>query len=238
VACHREDDAHAGVNGAMCQDCHRVTEWLDVSFDHARDAQFALRGAHADVACESCHVEPVAVALPATQCFGCHADDDPHERQLGESCDGCHGEAAWTEEVRFDHDRARFPLLGKHDAAVCEDCHATPAFLDAPEQCVDCHLEDDVHERRLGGDCATCHNPNDWLAWSFDHDTQTSFALTGRHDGLDCHACHREPVDGAITLAGTCGSCHRRDDVHRGEFGDDCAQCHTTTSFRDLRELQ
>jgi hypothetical protein len=30
-------------------------------------------------------------------------------------------------------------------------------------------------------------------------------------------------------------SCHRNDDAHDGEFGRDCAQCHTTESFRDLR---
>jgi len=238
VACHREDDTHAGVNGTTCNDCHRVTEWLDVTFDHARDTEFALRGAHAELTCDGCHVQPVAVAMPANTCFGCHAEDDPHAGQLGEVCATCHGETLWAEDVRFDHDLATFPLLGTHDTATCESCHATPAFHDAPEQCVDCHREDDVHEQRLGASCGTCHNPNAWLAWQFDHDRQTAFALTGAHTGLDCHACHREPVAGAIALDSTCDTCHRADDVHRGEFGGDCAQCHTTESFLDLRELQ
>ena len=239
VACHREDDAHAGVNGNVCNDCHRVTEWLDVTFDHARDTEFALRGAHAELKCEGCHAEPVAVAVPSTVCFDCHAEDDPHAGQLGESCDSCHSDVqiAWPEGVRFDHDVTRFPLLGKHDALVCEDCHATPAFHDADDQCIDCHAEDDVHERRLGMACATCHNPNDWLAWLFDHDTLTDFALTGAHTGLTCHACHREPVEDEIVLDGACAACHRSDDVHRGEFRQDCGQCHTTESFRDLKEL-
>jgi hypothetical protein len=241
VACHREDDAHAGVNGDVCSACHRVTEWLDVTFDHARDTDFALRGAHAELTCDGCHVQPVAVAVPSTVCFDCHAEDDPHAGQLGESCDGCHSDTqlAWPEGVRFDHDLASFPLLGKHDPLMCDDCHATPAFHDADEQCVDCHVEDDVHERRLGSDCATCHNPQDWLAWVFDHDRQTSFALTGAHSGLDCRACHREPaVDGVVALQSACIACHRSDDQHRGEFGTDCAECHTTQSFRDLKELQ
>ncbi|HLF10799.1 MAG TPA: cytochrome C [Gammaproteobacteria bacterium] len=236
--CHLDDDAHDGINGAACNDCHRVTEWLDVTFDHARDADFPLNGAHAELTCMSCHVEPVATALPATTCFGCHAEDDSHQAQLGESCATCHGEVGWTQIVRFDHDLTRFPLVGRHGDAVCEDCHATHAFLDAAEQCVDCHLEDDVHERRLGLDCGLCHNPNDWLRWTFDHDRQTQFALTGAHDNLDCHACHREPVAGAIELSRSCGSCHRSDDVHSGEFGQDCARCHTTESFRALRVLQ
>jgi hypothetical protein len=238
VACHRENDPHKGVNGEMCQDCHRVTEWADVTFDHARDTMFALRGAHAALTCDGCHKQPVALAVPSTKCFDCHAEDDPHEQQLGEACGSCHVEVRWAEDVRFDHDLARFPLLGKHNDVVCADCHATPAFLNAPEQCIDCHAEDDIHKQRLGTACATCHNPNDWLAWTFDHDTQTDFALTGAHDGLDCHGCHREPVDGAIALDSTCATCHRNDDVHRGEFGTDCAECHTTESFRDLKELQ
>jgi hypothetical protein len=236
--CHQEDDTHDGVNGTVCNDCHRVTEWLDVTFDHARDADFALNGAHAELECASCHLEPVAAALPATGCFGCHAEDDPHESQLGEQCATCHSEIAWTQSLRFDHDLTRFPLLGRHAETVCEDCHASHAYLDAPEQCIDCHREDDAHERRLGQDCGLCHNPNDWLVWRFDHDRQTDFLLDGAHDDLECLACHRQPVDGAIRLDASCGSCHRGDDVHRGEFGFDCAQCHTTESFRALRELQ
>jgi hypothetical protein len=41
-----------------------------------------------------------------------------------------------------------------------------------------------------------------------------------------------------IRPSSSCGSCHRRDDVHDGEFGDDCAECHTTSSFRDLGVLR
>jgi hypothetical protein len=234
-ACHRDDDAHDGVNGVACSSCHRVTEWTDVTFDHARDAQFPLNGAHGQLTCESCHVQPVAAALPATTCVGCHAENDPHEQQLGQDCAACHAELAWTQDVRFDHDLTRFPLLGRHDELTCESCHATPAFHDADEQCVECHREDDVHAQRLGENCALCHNPNDWRRWTFDHDRQTDFMLTGAHEGLDCRACHRDVVVGAMSLAQTCNSCHRSDDVHDGEFGQDCEQCHTTESFDALR---
>lgn len=236
ASCHLEDDAHDGINGTECADCHQVTEWLDVTFDHARDADFALSGAHGELACMDCHVEPVATSLPATECVGCHIDDDPHAAQLGESCGSCHAELTWTDGVRFDHDFSSFPLLGRHDEVVCEDCHATPAFHDASESCVDCHVEEDAHNARLGPDCALCHTPLDWLVWRFDHDVQTDFPLDGAHAGLDCLGCHREPaVDGAIALAGTCVSCHRSDDVHRGQFGADCVECHTTESFDALR---
>jgi hypothetical protein len=118
--------------------------------------------------------------------------------------------------------------------AVCEDCHESRAFHDAPETCVDCHADDDAHAQQLGSDCALCHNPNDWLLWTFDHDAQTPFALTGAHADLDCLACHRQPVADAIVVPSACGSCHRADDVHDGEFGEDCAACHTTESFGAL----
>ena len=237
--CHEEDDSHDGINGSLCGDCHQATEWLDVTFDHERDAEFALHDAHADLACNDCHFDPVAVALPATDCFGCHDDDDPHEGQLGQECDSCHSEASFTPTIRFDHDLTRFPLLGRHAEVECDDCHETHAFLDAEDTCVSCHREDDIHERRLGDDCATCHTPNDWLLWVFDHDSQTDFPLTGSHTGLDCHACHREPaVDGVVAVSTECGGCHRSDDPHFGEFGQDCQECHTTESFGILRSLR
>ncbi len=237
--CHAEDDAHDGINGTACADCHQVTVWTEVLFDHERDADFALNGAHADIECASCHVEPVADALPATDCYGCHADDEPHELQLGEDCAACHAELEWTQDVRFDHDFTIFPLLGRHDEIACEDCHATPAFHDADEECIDCHLEDDAHEARLGRECADCHAPIDWTLWSFDHNARTDFRLEGAHESLQCESCHRTPApDGQIALSQSCASCHRSDDVHRGEFGNDCAECHTSVSFADLRTLQ
>lgn len=240
IGCHREDDAHDGINGTECAACHRETEWLDVRFDHAVDTAFPLNGAHAEVACSSCHREAVAVSLPANTCIGCHDGDDPHARQLGEDCASCHSELLWTEDVRFDHDLGQFPLLGVHAGAACDACHASPAFLDAPEQCVDCHAEDDVHDSRFGSDCGFCHSPVDWLVWRFDHDRQTEFPLDGVHRDLECSGCHRDAVTALaeIELATDCASCHRADDVHRGAFGDDCGVCHRPTSFGDLRAIQ
>jgi hypothetical protein len=38
-----------------------------------------------------------------------------------------------------------------------------------------------------------------------------------------------------IKLDTGCSSCHRKDDVHDGEFGPQCERCHTTESFKQLR---
>lgn len=238
-ACHRADDIHAGNHGDQCDGCHAPTRWPDVSFDHGLDTTFALRGAHSELVCTACHKGPVEAALPDSTCNGCHWNDDVHQAQLGENCATCHGETGWTADVRFDHDLTSFPLLGLHAAISCEACHASPAFHDAGSQCVDCHREDDVHESRLGPECATCHNPNDWLIWQFDHDAQTDFALDGAHAGLECLSCHQRAVGttAAVALSSACGSCHRGDDIHSGSFGTDCARCHTAESFMELKEL-
>lgn len=235
--CHAKDDVHKGVNGPKCADCHRATKWTDVTFDHAKSAHFALNGAHASLKCTDCHVQPAAVVKLGTRCVDCHRKDDPHEGQLGERCESCHAESHFDANVRFDHDLTSFPLLGKHASVKCDGCHATQKFHDAPGRCVDCHAKDDAHAKRLGSDCGLCHNPNGWRRWIFDH-AKTGFALDGAHAKADCLDCHRKPLAGAPKLATDCGSCHRGDDVHHGEFGQDCARCHTTTSFAAVRRLQ
>ena len=238
--CHAKDDAHDGRNGVQCANCHRVTDWKDVTFDHARDAHFALNGAHANLECKSCHTRPVADARLPEECAGCHAAEDAHQGRLGEACASCHGEVGWKTAVRFDHGLTQFPLLGKHADVACGNCHATKAFRDAPQKCIDCHAADDAHERRLGTDCAMCHNPGDWTRWVFEHDARTHFRLDGAHANLSCDSCHRAATrsGGMVKLATTCGSCHRNDDIHHGEFGQQCERCHVTDSFRALRGLE
>lgn len=234
-SCHRADDVHAGNNGTECDSCHAPTSWPEVSFDHATAAGFALNGAHGSLVCTACHRGPTETARPDPSCNSCHWTDDVHQSQLGTSCQDCHREDGWAESVRFDHDITDFPLLGLHAAVACESCHADPTFQNTPDECVDCHTADDVHEQKLGLDCGMCHNPNDWLIWQFDHNRQTDFALDGAHEGLDCHACHNRPVTDTVALSTSCGSCHRGDDIHASAFGMDCGRCHTTEAFSELR---
>jgi hypothetical protein len=234
-ACHRADDVHAGNNGLQCDTCHAPTSWPEVSFDHASDAGFALNGTHGTLACTACHRGSVETARPDPACNSCHWTDDVHQSRLGTSCQTCHSETGWGEAVRFDHDITEFPLLGLHAAVACEGCHADATFQDTPVQCIDCHEGDDVHSRKLGFDCAMCHNPNDWLIWVFDHGTRTEFPLDGAHENLDCLACHNRPVTDSVALSMSCGSCHRGDDIHATAFGMDCGLCHTTEAFEELR---
>ena len=230
AGCHEADDIHRGMFGAKCQDCHSAEAWNQVQFDHDR-TKFPLRAAHRKVSCDGCHsADPAKDNLPVT-CIGCHHKDDIHRGSFGPNCVSCHSETTWAQASNFDHDKTSFPLIGSHRSVACADCHKSNDFKAAPRFCQHCH-HDTFHKGRLGPDCASCHSPNGWLHWHFDHAAQTRFPLTGAHAGLDCHACHSQSVTGKPVLDALCVACHRKDDVHRGAFGQNCERCHSTNTFR------
>lgn len=232
--CHGVQDVHKGELGSRCETCHQPKTWKTVKFDHARDTKFALRGAHKTAKCNACHAgNTYDVELPTT-CNGCHGQQDPHKGSLGTSCARCHNESGWQKRVDFDHDMTRFPLIGLHAAVGCDSCHRSKSFKDTPRTCVACHA-DNEHKSRLGTECARCHTPNGWQRWTFDHQRESGFELTGAHAKRSCHACHSSPSSGRIKAPRTCIGCHSADDVHSGSFGQTCDTCHTTEDFRTPR---
>jgi len=238
VSCHLDDDDHDGHHGADCARCHSSETWEVIHFDHGQDTGHALLGAHGAIECNACHVQPIFdVELEGT-CVACHEDDDAHKGSEGIACSDCHSESTWEDEVFFDHGLTRFPLLGEHADTQCADCHDSHVFTDAPEQCIDCHRDDDDHNGRFGEACSTCHNPVDWKQWHFDHDERTDFALLGAHSAVVCEGCHRGSLSAQTRLGRQCADCHRNDDIHDGEFGPNCGQCHSADSFREARSLQ
>jgi hypothetical protein len=224
--CHQQQDKHQGTRGAKCESCHSTKAWAAVAFDHDTHTKFPLRGKHAAKACDSCHKsDPRAVKL-STTCGTCHAKDDVHKGKLGPDCQSCHNESGFAVGVLFDHSKTRFPLIGRHAAVGCGDCHQTKAYSDVPKSCVGCHAKTDSHEGRLGTDA-----PTGWKGVRFDHGRQTRFALTGRHAKATCYSCHTAKHVTKPTLSTDCYSCHKRQDKHRGAFGRNCAKCHTTQTF-------
>ena len=234
--CHRADDeakGHRGRFGDKCANCHGEDAWKPARFEHARDAHFPLRGKHAALKCESCHRGVLYRDKTGARCADCHQKDDRHRGQLGAQCESCHGERDWK-SARFDHNRSRFPLLGRHAGVECRACHASAAFKDARTDCVSCHRKNDVHKERLGPRCESCHNARDWRAWDFDH-ARTRYRLEGAHRKVACVDCHRAPAPAGIRLDFACVSCHARDDVHQSQFGARCERCHVTSSFKEVK---
>lgn len=235
IGCHAADDAHKGTRGQDCERCHTATAWKSVNFNHDTMTRFPLAGKHAALPCQSCHIRPASELKLSAECGACHAKDDAHAGKLGQACGRCHDSNSWRGKVRFDHDLTRFPLLGKHAQLACAACHSDKGFTARGLTCAACH-DDKHHLGALGtpASCRNCHNTLDWKTWSFDHDSATQFALTGRHKGLICSACHARAGDPA-KLGTQCVDCHRRNDVHHGGFGEDCERCHVTEGFNRIR---
>jgi hypothetical protein len=238
ASCHVEDDNHGGHLGTACETCHVSSGWEFVQFDHNTDTAHEIHGAHEELECVDCHIEPVFDVALQSGCNSCHAEDDPHAGTQGDECADCHNESSWPDDVFFDHGLTRFPLLGAHTDTECTACHESHVFRDASSACADCHHDDDPHNGRFTQDCASCHNPVDWLQWRFDHNRQTSFMLDGAHTDVACESCHRQSLAVQTTFGQRCGDCHRADDIHDGEFGFDCGRCHTADSFTDVRSIQ
>ncbi|GAA5181716.1 hypothetical protein GCM10025771_29280 [Niveibacterium umoris] len=234
VSCHRKDDqskGHKGRYGDRCETCHADTKWKDARFDHSKTA-YPLRGKHLEVRCDACHLVdfgPLKGSKIQQTCFACHQKDDKHKGQLGKDCAKCHDERRW-QGTAFDHARSRFPLVGSHTKVDCAKCHTTPAFRDAPSACIGCHERDDVHKKRFGTRCETCHSARSWAAWDFDH-ASTGFLLDGGHAKVQCDTCHEKEMTGKATRR-PCVACHTRDDVHEGGFGAQCDRCHVTANWK------
>jgi len=83
AGCH--DDVHRGQfieqgnSAAECEKCHHTAGWNQLSFDHNRDSQFALDGAHRKLPCNDCH-KPAMIAGQTAVRY----------RPLGKECIDCH----------------------------------------------------------------------------------------------------------------------------------------------------
>ncbi len=238
ISCHVEDDNHDAHNGQECGNCHNNSDWTESTFVHNLQTDYTLNGAHKEVLCNDCHIEPIFEAELNTTCDSCHLDDDAHEKSLGTQCENCHTEVSWQDPVFFDHDLTSFPLLGKHSEKECTDCHTNQAFGDTGSECTGCHKEEDPHRGYFSQVCGACHNPVGWDKVTFDHDLQTQFPLAGAHVRVSCEECHRSPLEKIKAIDGNCRTCHRAHDVHDGEFGTDCGRCHTADSFTEVRSIQ
>jgi hypothetical protein len=253
MGCHQ--DQHGGQVGSVCERCHVVAKWKDLShFDHAR-AKYPLNGAHERVACAKCH-KPEAIpgsdktriryaGIPFAQCQDCH--QDPHKGSFKAACASCHNERGWKSVTNspsaFDHSKTKYPLLGKHAAVACEKCHKTANFKQplAHEACKDCHQDahgGQFNQRADKGECASCHTVDGWKPTTFTvaSHAKSAYPLLGKHAAVVCEKCHR-PAGKATQYHvkfQACLDCHT--DVHKGQFAgaphkNRCEDCHTVQRF-------
>ncbi|MEQ1627921.1 MAG: cytochrome c3 family protein [Nitrospira sp.] len=230
-SCHKKDDYHKGIFSQKCETCHGEKDWKTSPFNHDKDTKYPLLGKHKTTKCESCHTVPVAKAKTPTACYACHKKDDKHENALGQACEQCHTEKEWKDTRLFEHNKTKFPLLGKHEKVDCKGCHPDRKYRPTPLTCHACHKKDDVHKGDYGEKCQTCHTDRTWKEITFDHDRDTKFALREKHRSVTCRGCHAGHLY-QDKLKTDCGSCHRKDDIHNAVFGVKCETCHSEKMWK------
>lgn len=247
--CHKDVGADmrtkAGFHGRLkpqaCNSCHtehkgrntQIASFDKKKFDHAQ-TDFQLRGKHQPLECEKCHVSGKKYREAALQCNGCHRKDDKHKGSLGVKCADCHSENSWK-EAKFDHGTTRFALSGKHANVKCDACHKAGNYKDAPRTCVGCHKKDDDakgHKGQFGEKCESCHGVNLWKTSTFNHDTDTKYALRGKHNSTVCTKCHTGNLY-RVKLSQACFACHAKDDKHKESLGKDCGSCHSERNWKE-----
>ena len=91
-----------------------------------------------------------------------------------------------------------------------------------------------VPHQTFPGDCGICHVPERWDVlkedFSFDHEQETGYPLTGAHARAVCLRCHndRGPVEAYASRG--CAGCHV--DPHQSTLGPDCLRCHDEENWR------
>ncbi|MBI3593644.1 MAG: cytochrome C [Nitrospirae bacterium] len=232
--CHIKDDYHKEALGKNCKECHNAKSWKEAKFDHAT-THFPLIGRHVTgkqgpVVCEKCHTAQNFTKTPK-ECFSCHEKEDKHKGSLGKVCESCHTAREWK-EIKFDHSKTDFPLVGKHEEAKCEKCHQPQKkFKETPKACFSCHQKEDKHKGSLGKNCETCHTAREWKEIKFDHN-KTDFKLEGKHIDTKCEKCHL-PLKKVKEAPKTCIGCHLKEDKHKGNLGKDCETCHTAKTWKE-----
>ncbi len=224
--CH--EDAHHGQFLAAykndCSRCHTEQAYTPSTFDIARHVatRFPLTGAHAAVPCRQCHRGSAdngpAFRFAALTCESCHRDVHGGKMKApdGNGCRSCHSTERWK-PARFDHSPTGFPLTGKHMEISCSACHTEfPELRSHPADCESCHS--DRHAAQFASEgrtqCERCHSTDSWHGLVFNHQTQSSFPLTGKHASLTCSQCHHQETVGSVSvvrykpLKTDCSACH------------------------------
>jgi hypothetical protein len=191
---------------------------------------FELSGAHTATPCIRCHTPAAdgwtSFHFVSFNCESCHKDIHAGQfsgRMVEKSCATCHTTDTWKPQL-FDHATARFPLTGRHVNVQCERCHQSTSvsgklvvqYRGVSMSCQSCHP--DVHANQFAKenvtDCSRCHTAVLWRSLAFDHNTQSTFSLTGAHQKVECQLCHREERVGEKIVIrykpvpSQCESCH------------------------------
>ncbi len=258
VSCHRADfQKTTNPNHVTsqfpqnCQMCHTFDSWIGATFNHAGPpANFPLTGAHATIACTTCHINNnYNLTTPPNACgnSGCHLTTWQQTTNPKHSaaptvfpvanCSTCHITTTWT-TATFDHSTTGFPLTNSHQLAPAGKVTA----------CTDCHINNNYNLTTPPNACGNsgCHlttwqqttNPNHSAAptvfpvanCSTCHTTTTWTTATFDHSttGFPLTNSHQLAPAGKVTA---CTDCHVNNNYNLTTPPNACGNsgCHLTT---------
>lgn len=228
--------AHAELEGtANCTKCH------------------TLRNKVTDNKCLDCHER---ISEMISNEMGYHASEEVQQKNCFDCHSDHHGrdfEIIHFDTTSFDHALTGYPLEGSHQELQCNACHKEEFIADKELQsklstylglqpgCVNCHA--DPHQGTLSADCSACHDQIRFRpAPGFDH-ASANFQLAGAHTEVECSLCHLTTTKDGMEFQqftgidfANCVPCHA--DIHGGKLGNDCASCHTETSFSSIQNRE
>ncbi|MBI4808453.1 MAG: cytochrome c3 family protein [Nitrosomonadales bacterium] len=218
-------------------------------FNHSTTS-FALTGAHATAACETCHVGGVFKGTERN-CDGCHAlgkrvvatPKSTSHIVTDAPCDTCHFNTSTFLGARFNH--------GTAQPGKCSTCHNGRLTMTKPPS----------HNTgsKATESCDKCHRTYAWLPATWNHTGAGSCDQAGCHlagsntyfrgsgpshirTGMltyACTDCHNyfgwSPARYKHNTGAACSSCHNGT-IAVGKSGghvattDECSQCHTSTA--------
>src|SRR5467141_2898831 len=239
--------AGAAFGVANCAGCHNTISWTTAVFDHSTTG-FLLTNGHANVPCDSCHVNNnYTLTMGPTECgnSGCHLTrwqqtTTPVHSTSGPAfaptnCATCHTTKGW-DSASFDHSTTGFALTGTHASpspTPCAACHVNNNYTLNSADCMGCHQPEWNSTPSFGGNvpdhikagfpataaaCAQCHTITKWVDGKFDH-AAFGFPLLNSH---------------ALVANGgkvpSCASCHINNNYSLTTMANDCGNsgCHLT----------
>ncbi|MDQ1352795.1 MAG: hypothetical protein QG657_3101 [Acidobacteriota bacterium] len=212
--------------------------------------------------CNQCHTEKKKA--DPLKCLTCHKDlaerinnGKGYHKDKKMECIYCHPEhqgedfklIEWSVK-EFDHEETGYPLTGLHKKIIdCDKCHTLAntvpgkkgkSYLLKDTACGDCHT--DIHLKQFNKNCEACHSTDGFKGelLKFNHQTDSTYALQGKHAALACEKCHMKkkqtfpggPGEAVLykPISAQCTACH--EDFHRGQLDNDCRKCHTLDAFK------
>ena len=97
-----------------------------------------------------------------------------------------------------------------------------------------------VPHESFPANCNLCHVGEKWHVltndFQFDHEKETGVALVGAHARAKCLRCHNDRGPVADFQSKGCAGCH--EDIHSGDLGKDCRECHGQMTWRPEKMIE